>query len=135
MNMFHMLSCFVVSRFLRAALDDDPLTIHGDGSQTRTFCHINDNLASTARIMENDLHVNATINIGSNEEISILELAKLIKSTATSKSEILHLESLKEGDMTRRLPEISKMYRVLERPLIPLEEGLSSLINNVTIDS
>lgn len=121
---------FVIPKFLVAALKNEPITIYGDGSQTRTFTYIDDNVDTMIKIMENDLVNNDVINIGNDEMISILELAKRVIQHTQSKSEIVFLPPLKEGDMTRRMPDNSKMKSILQRPLISLEEGLDRLLNS-----
>lgn len=120
---------FVVSRFLRAALRNDDITIYGDGRQTRTFLYIDDNIEATTRIFERSLFVNDVVNIGSDNEVSILQLAEAVKAVSASASPLVHLPPLKEGDMTRRKPDIEKMNSVLEKPLHSLEEGLSGILN------
>lgn len=121
---------FVIPKFLAAALSNQPITIYGNGSQTRTFTYIDDNIDTIIKIFENDLLDNDVINIGNDEVISILELAKTIIKITNSKSEIVFLPPLKEGDMTRRMPDNSKMKRILNRKLISLEEGIRLLLNN-----
>ncbi len=120
---------FVISKFLRAAVNNAPITIYGDGSQNRTFCYIDDNTDCVVKIMEGDLMMNDVINIGSDINYTILELANLIIKVTGSKSEIVYLPPLKEGDMTRRLPDSSKMKEILNRPFTPLDEGLMNLVN------
>jgi nucleoside-diphosphate-sugar epimerase len=119
---------FVVPKFLNLALNNSAITIYGDGSQTRTFCHIDDNLEVTLKLLKNNLGVNQVINIGSDIEISILGLAKLIIQETNSDSKIIHLPALKEGDMTRRMPDISKMKGILGKELISLDDGIKSII-------
>jgi len=121
---------FVMSRFLRAALHNEDITVYGDGSQTRTFCYIDDNLDATIRIMEEDLYINDVVNIGSDVETPIIDLARLVLKITGSSGGIVHLPPLKEGDMKRRLPDISKMRRILNRPLVSLEEGIQRLIDS-----
>lgn len=121
---------FVIPRFVKAALQNRDITIYGDGKQTRTFCYIDDNIETTVKIMENNLCVNDTINIGNDVEYSILDLARLVILQTNSSSKIVYLPSLKEGDMTRRKPDISKMKGVLNRDLIPLEEGIRRIISH-----
>lgn len=121
---------FVIPKFLVAALKNEPITIYGDGSQTRTFTYIDDNVDTMIKIMENELVNNDVINIGNDEMISILELAKRIIQHTQSTSEIVFLPPLKEGDMTRRMPDNTKMKSILQRPLISLEEGLDRLLNS-----
>ena len=119
---------FVVPKFLNAALKGEDITIYGDGSQTRTFCYIEDNLDSTLKILYDDLCVNDVINLGSDEEMTILELAELIIDTAGSSSKIVHLPALKEGDMRRRCPDNTKMRNLMDRDLISLKDGIRKMI-------
>jgi UDP-glucuronate decarboxylase len=123
----HQSKDFVVAKFLNIAIKHENITIYGDGSQTRTFCHIDDNLDVTLKILKENLAVNQIINIGSDIEISILELAKLIIKTTNSNSKIVYLPALKEGDMTRRMPDVSKMIAILGKELIRLEYGINSI--------
>jgi len=118
-------SDFVISKFIDAAKKGEDITINGDGSQTRTFCHIDDNIEATVNTLLSNDFINDTINIGNNIEVTILELAKKIITLTNSTSKIVHLPPLKEGDMTRRHPDISKL---LNRELISLDDGLSKII-------
>jgi nucleoside-diphosphate-sugar epimerase len=120
---------FVVAKFLNLALNHEDITIYGNGSQTRTFCDIDDNLEVTLKVLKDNLAINQVINIGSDIEISILELAKLIIELTHSHSKIIHLPALKEGDMTRRMPDIFKMKEILGKELIRLEVGIDSIIH------
>lgn len=124
---------FVMSKFIKTALKGDDITIYGDGSQTRTFCYIDDNIEATTKIFEHSLFVNDVINIGNNKEISVLDLARTIISLTKSSSKTIHLAALKEGDMSRRQPDNSKMLEVLNRELITIEEGIINVlhINNL----
>lgn len=121
---------FVVAKFIALALKDKPITIYGDGSQTRTFCYVNDNIDTCIKIFEEEYYLNQTINIGGAKEISILELANLVIKCSNSQSEIIHLPPLKDGDMTRRMPDNSKMKAILNRDLITIEEGIKLLLND-----
>lgn len=121
---------FVISKFIRAALRGDDVTIFGDGSQTRTFCHIDDNIDSTIECLTNKDTVNETLNIGHDTEVSVLDLARLVISKTGSQSKIVHLPPLEAGDMTRRQPNNAKMIALLGRPLIDLEAGLGRLIED-----
>ena len=120
---------FVVSRFIDAALENKPITIFGDGQQTRTFCYIDDHLEATVSCLLNNLFIDDVVNIGNDQEISVLELANTIKRITKSSSEIVHLDPLAEGDMTRRQPDIDKMQCLLKRPFTSLEEGLKKIID------
>lgn len=119
---------FVVSLFIKSALHNQPITIHGDGIQSRTFCYINDNIDTALNTFYNNQFINNTINIGNTTETSILELAKLIIEISGSKSEIVHIPPRKEGEMQRRVPSNELMLQVLNRPLMPLKQGLEKLI-------
>jgi len=121
---------FVVSKFIKSAILNEPLTIYGKGAQTRTFCYINDNIDVAAKIFYENKCVNEVINIGNNIETTILELAQLIIKLTNSKSEILFLPPLEEGDMSRRCPDNSKMREILNRELLPLEQGINNILEN-----
>lgn len=120
---------FVMSKFLFAALSNKDITIYGDGSQTRTFCYIDDNIDASLNAFYQDLVVNDVANIGSDYEITILDLARKIISITESSSQIVFLPALKEGDMTRRCPDISVMKHLLQRKMTPLDEGIQRLIS------
>ena len=125
----HQSEDFVISRFIKSAIDNKPITIYGDGKQSRTFLHVKDNIDFTLKILDEDLLINDVVNVGSDKEISILDLANLIIELSKSSSEINFLDPLKEGDMSRRMPDISKYNQVYERELLPLNSGISELIN------
>lgn len=118
---------FVLPRFVRAALRGDPIQVYGDGSQTRTFCFVDDTVEACVRAHLGRAFENDVVNVGSDNEISILELARTVLRVTGSASRIEHLPPLAEGDMTRRCPDIRKMRCLLERPLVPLEEGINRL--------
>lgn len=115
---------FVISKFLRAALTNEDITIYGDGSQRRTFCYIDDNIDACLEAFYQEKFVNDVVNIGSDKEITIYELAQLVLDITGSASQIVHEPPLKEGDMLRRKPDITKMRQLLGRELLPLEEGI-----------
>lgn len=121
---------FVVSRFLSLALKGEDITIYGDGSQTRTFTYIDDNVDTIVTIMNNKLLENDVINIGSDKLMTVLDLAKLVIQLTNSKSQIIHLPPLKEGDMTRRQPDNTKMKEILGRELISVEEGIKRMMTS-----
>ena len=120
---------FVMSKFIRAALKDEDITLYGDGLQTRTFCYIDDNTESCINAMQNDEFINEVFNIGSDTIITIKELAETIIRLTNSKSKIVHLPALPDGDMTRRQPDITKMKQLLNRNLIPLEQGIKNILS------
>ena len=119
---------FVISRFIRAAQAGNDITVYGDGSQTRTFCYIDDNTEACVEIFRKNLFVNDVINIGSDVEVTIDDLATAVIEVCQSKSSKKYLPPLEEGDMTRRQPDISNMRRVLSRDLVPLHEGLKMVL-------
>ncbi|MCW3082852.1 MAG: UDP-glucose 4-epimerase [Bacteroidetes bacterium] len=119
---------FVVARFLAAALKNEDITIYGDGSQTRTFTYIDDTVDTCLNCFYDNKVVNDVINIGNDKLCTVLDLAKLIISISKSKSKIIHSPPLKDGDMTRRQPDNSKMRDILGRPLITLEDGIERMI-------
>jgi UDP-glucuronate decarboxylase len=120
---------FVMSKFIAAALKNEDVTIYGDGTQTRTFCYINDNLDATLHAFYNDSFVNEVVNIGNDKELSIRKLAEIIIGLTQSKSRLRFVAPLKEGDMTRRMPDITNMRYLLKRELMPIEEGILKVIN------
>ena len=119
---------FVVPRFLRQALHNEPITIYGKGDQTRTFCYVDDNVDTCLAVLDGKKVPGNVLNIGSADEISVLELAKLVIELTDSKSEIVFLPPLEEGDMMRRQPDNSAMLSILGRELIPLSKGLKSML-------
>jgi len=121
---------FVISKFIHAALEHKPITIYGDGQQTRTFCYIDDNITATINALEQNLVLNDVVNIGNDKITTVLELAQIIIKVTNSNSQIVFLPPLPEGDMTRRQPDNAKMRTLLQRELLPLEEGLKRVIAN-----
>ena len=119
---------FVVSKFIRMALAGDDITIYGDGQQTRTFCYIDDNIDACLAAYSRNEVLNDVVNIGSDAEITIKDLARLIVELTGSASRIVHLPPLEEGDMTRRMPDITRMRRLLGRDLLPLRTGLERIL-------
>ena len=126
---------FVIPRFVKLALKNQPIPIYGKGDQTRSFCFIDDNIDTCVKTLENDLHINDVLNIGNDEEISILEVAKKVINITHSDSEIIHLPALKEGDMKRRCPDLTKMKAVLDRDLVTLDQGLEVMMKRCESNS
>jgi UDP-glucose 4-epimerase len=121
---------FVIPKLLRQALNDEDITIYGDGSQSRTFCYIDDNIEATYRIFIDTQYSNDVFNVGSDVIYTVKDLVAALLEVTGSSSKIIHLPALKEGDMTRRQPDISKMKAILNRELVPLEEGIKKLITH-----
>lgn len=121
---------FVMAKFIALALKNQDITIFGDGSQTRTFCYVDDNVDTCVKALNENKIVNDVINVGGNVIISIKQLAEKIIEITNSKSKIIHLAPLADGDMTRRQPDNTKMINLLGRELITLEEGIQKLLNS-----
>ena len=116
----------VVPAFLDQALCGEPLTIFGDGSQTRSFCYVSDLVDGLYRLMLSDEVM--PVNLGNPQEMTILEFATVISGMTGNKSELVR-KPLPEDDPKQRQPDISKARRVLEwEPKVALEEGLRSTI-------
>ncbi|MFP4288627.1 MAG: NAD-dependent epimerase/dehydratase family protein [Bacteroidales bacterium] len=122
---------FVMSKFIALAMKNKPIPIYGDGLQTRTFCYIDDNVEATAKTLYGNEYVNDVLNIGSDFEVPVIDLAKMIIRKTGSKSVIKYKPPLPEGDMKRRFPDISKMRKILQREPVPLEEGIDKILNNI----
>ncbi len=118
----------VIPRFIEQALSNKPITIFGDGSQTRSFCYVTDQVEGLLRLAFLEEAKGEVINIGSDKEITILELAKLIRELTNSSSEIV-FEALPKDDPPRRKPDITKAKKLLGwKPKVGLEEGLQKMI-------
>ena len=116
----------VVSSFIVQALRGEPLTVFGDGSQTRSFCYVDDLIEGIRRLMEVDYPY--PVNLGSPEEYRVLELAQLVKELTGSPSPITFLP-LPEGDSKQRRPDITLARRLLGwEPRVPVREGLKRTI-------
>ena len=118
----------VVSSFVACALRDEPITIYGDGEQTRSFCYVDDLIDGLVGLMNTPHEVTGPINLGSTNEISIQELADTVLRMTGSKSRIVHA-ALPKDDPRRRQPDITKAGRILGwAPTTPLETGLERTI-------
>lgn len=126
----HQTTDFVISKFLVKALKNEDITIYGDGQQTRTFCFVEDNVETTIKALQEGHFVNDVVNIGGAKIYTILELAEKIIDITQSKSKIVFLPPLEDGDMTRRQPDNSKMKQVLGRELVTLEEGIQKMLDS-----
>ena len=122
---------FVVKKFIKLALNNENITLYGDGSQTRTFCFIDDNIRATATCLFENKFVNDTLNIGSDIEMTIKELAELVIKVTGSQSKIEYLPALEEGDMTRRRPDISKMKTLIPNQFTALEAGILNIVKTM----
>jgi len=122
---------FVLSKFIRAAMANKDITLYGDGLQTRTFCYIDDNIEATIKCLNEELYVNDVVNLGSDNEMTIKELAETVIKVTGSSSIITHLPPLPEGDMRRRCPDNSKMRKILNRDLTTLEAGIKLILDKI----
>jgi len=114
----------VVSNFIVQALLGRDLTVHGDGTQTRSFCYVDDLVEGLVRLMRTHDDVTGPINIGNPEGLSIRELASMVIDLTGSRSRIVH-RSRPQDDPHQRRPDISKAHEVMSwSPRIPLKEGL-----------
>jgi len=119
----------VISNFIMQALQNKPITIYGNGSQTRSFCYVDDLISGMMKMMSTDSNLTGPINLGNPNEISILEIARLIINMTNSKSKIV-FNPLPENDPVRRNPDISLAKKLLNwEPTISLEEGLRKTID------
>jgi UDP-glucuronate decarboxylase len=119
----------VVSNFIVQALKGENITIYGDGSQTRSFCYVDDLIEGFIRMMATPDDVTGPVNLGNPGEFTIKELAEKILEMTASTSQIVYRE-LPADDPARRRPDISKAKELLDwEPTIPLEEGLKSTID------
>jgi len=118
----------VVPNFLNQALQGKPLTIYGDGTQTRSFCYVSDLIEGIYRLFMSDEHY--PVNIGNPAETSILEFAKTINRLTDNPAELtLNLQQRGEGDPQRRRPDISRAKKALKwSPQISLDEGILKTI-------
>jgi dTDP-glucose 4,6-dehydratase len=117
-----------VSNFLRQALGGNPLTIYGDGSQTRSFCYVDDLIRGIVLLAESGEHF--PVNIGNPDERTLLELAEVVKRVTGSSSEIV-FEELPVDDPQQRKPDIARAKQLLGwEPEISLEEGLARILRS-----
>ncbi len=107
---------------MKQALRDEPITVYGDGSQTRSFCYVSDEIDGFVRLSKSDEHL--PVNIGNPNEFTILECAQLVLKVTGSKSQIRY-EPLPQDDPKQRRPDITKARQLLGwEPKIDLESGL-----------
>jgi nucleoside-diphosphate-sugar epimerase len=121
----------VVNTFVVQALRGEPLTLHGDGSQTRSFCHVNDEVRGLMALLDSDY--NLPVNVGNPGEFTMRELAELVVELTGSKSEIITvpLPPEREGDPLQRKPDITLAKNLLAwEPTISLRDGLQRMIKH-----
>ena len=119
----------VVSNFINQALRNEPLTLFGDGLQTRSFCYVDDLLEAMVRAMNTGSEFTGPVNIGNPTEFTMLELAELVLKLTKSKSKIVN-QPLPQDDPKQRKPDIRLAKEALGwEPTVRLEEGLSRTID------
>lgn len=118
----------VVSNFIVQALQNEPITVYGEGKQTRSFCYVDDLIEACLRFMNTPEDVTGPLNLGNPNEFSILELAQLVIELSHSKSAIVY-HPLPADDPKQRCPDITKAKQLLNwQPTIPLKAGLEQTI-------
>lgn len=124
----------VLPRFVQAALKGQPLQVYGDGKQTRCFCHVTDVVAALAQLMNRPEAAGQVFNIGSDEEISINDLARRVIALAESKSPVEHLSyeqayGQQFDDLPRRVPKLDKVRQLIDfKPRMNLDQIIRSVI-------
>lgn len=127
----------VVPRFIAQALKNEPITVYGDGLQSRCFCYVSDVIDALMRLMASPDAVGQIFNVGSQQEVTILELAKRVKKISGSKSEITHIpyeQAYESGfeDMKRRVPSTKKINKYVEwKPQVALDEMLHAIAEDM----
>ena len=117
----------VVSNFIVAALNNEPITLFGDGSQTRSFCYVDDLIEGILRMMQSKDFI-GPVNLGNPGEFTVMELAQKVIQLTNSRSQVIPREK-REDDPIRRRPDISLAQQKLGwQPQVPLEEGLQKTI-------
>jgi UDP-glucuronate decarboxylase len=118
----------VVSNFIVQALRGEPITVYGDGAQTRSFCYVDDLVEALLRLMQTPADQIGPLNLGNPKEFTILELAERVVKLTGAKSKIVH-RPLPSDDPTQRQPDIAAARKLLGwEPLTPLEAGLEKTI-------
>jgi len=127
----------VIPRFVKAAMENSPLKIFGDGTQSRVFCHVADSVNAILSIVDNDKTIGEVFNLGGMEEISILELAKKIIRLTESNSEIIYIDyddAYAAGfeDIARRVPDITKLSNFTGwKPKLTLDNIIVDIANSL----
>ena len=118
----------VVSNFVIQALKNEPITIYGDGSQTRSFCYVDDLISGFIKLMDAPDDVTGPVNLGNPGEFTIKQLAEMVIEMIGSKSELTFMD-LPQDDPLQRCPDITLAKSKLDwEPTIPLQQGLEKTI-------
>lgn len=118
----------VVSNFINQAISGSPITVYGDGKQTRSFCYVADMVEGLIRLMESDKTKGEVVNLGNPEEYTMIDLAQKVKAMTGSSAEIVHTD-LPPDDPEKRRPDITKAKTLLGwEPKVSVDEGLKKTI-------
>ena len=118
----------VIPNFITQALKNEPITVYGDGKQTRSFCYVSDLVNGLYKMMNTEDFI-GPVNLGNPVEVSMLELAEVIKASTDSESEIVFKE-LPQDDPYKRKPDISLAKKKLQwEPEVAFEKGIAETIN------
>jgi UDP-glucuronate decarboxylase len=118
----------VVSSFIVQALKGDPITVFGDGGQTRSFCYVDDLVEAITRLMLTEDGCTGPINLGNSSEFTILELAEKVIKFTNSRSELI-FKPLPQDDPRQRQPDLSRAKALLDwQPKVALDDGLKETI-------
>ncbi len=121
-----------IPTFLRQALQDKPITVFGDGSQTRSFCYVDDLIRGFMKLMDSDVHL--PVNLGNPDEMTLLQLAEAVIEVTESRSEIVH-EALPVDDPQVRQPDITRARQLLDwEPQVGLHDGLRRTIEQAGVE-
>jgi UDP-glucose 4-epimerase len=127
----------VIPRFVQRALQHEPLQVHGTGGQSRCFLHVRDTVSALAKLMDHPRAVGDVFNIGSQEEVTIEELAKRIIKLTRSRSTVDYIpyeQAYEEGfeDMARRVPDITKVRTLVGfEPTMTLNQIINSVVHSM----
>lgn len=128
----HLEDMRMLVRFAIQALKDEPITIFGDGTQTRSLCYVDDLVEGLSRLMFYDNTNHEIVNLGSSDEHTVYEYAQMVKDITDSKSEIALTESLPKDDPLRRRADITKARELLEwEPKTSLNDGITKMIEYI----
>lgn len=122
----------MIANFILQAINNQPITLFGDGMQTRSLCYVDDLIEGLSRLMFYDNTMGQVVNLGNPEEHTVREYAEMVKALTNSQSEIIHAEGLPQDDPLRRSPDITKARGLLSwEQQVPLEEGLLKMISYI----
>jgi nucleoside-diphosphate-sugar epimerase len=119
-----------VPSFMTAALKHEPLIVHGDGSQTRSLCYVDDLVEGLVRVMDSPAARGQVFNLGNPDEHTVLEYAQIIRRLTGSRSEVAFASPIIDEEPARRRPDITRARDLLDwQPVVELEDGLGRTID------